>query len=197
MRIPPLTIAVLLVPLLAPAADGGRPAAKGFAYLKEARNATLTGKSSVRGGVVSVRNQPIMWTAITAAGRYRLLVRVRAGYADDHTLYVKPKGMYSLAVDGKQRPYAVLENTLAEMRSVEHDLKSGRYKSAARRAHYAVDNLRTAKDAVLGEAEVRADRAAALPRELQREILDALDSGLPKGYEDLVKAYYERLAQEQ
>jgi len=90
---------------------------------------------------------------------------------------------------------AVLENTLAEMRSVEQELKSGRYQTAARRAHYTVEALRTTQDAVLGEAAVRADRAAGLPRELQREIMDALDAGLPKGYEDLVKAYYERLAQ--
>ncbi len=91
---------------------------------------------------------------------------------------------------------AVLENTLAEFRSVEQELKSGRYRSAARRAHHAVDSLKTAKDTVLGEAQVRADRAARLPREVQREIMDALEAGLPKGYEDLVKAYYERLAEE-
>ncbi len=89
---------------------------------------------------------------------------------------------------------SVLENTLSEMRSVETELKNGRYKSAARRAHYAVNSLKTAKDAILGEAAIRADRAAGLPRELQREIMDALDAGLPKGYEDLVKAYYEKLA---
>jgi hypothetical protein len=91
---------------------------------------------------------------------------------------------------------SVLENTLSKMRTVEQDLKSGRYRSASRQAQHSIDSLKTASDAVLGEATVRADRASGLPRDLQREIVDALDAGMPKGYEDLVKAYYEKLADE-
>lgn len=90
---------------------------------------------------------------------------------------------------------SLLENTLAEMRTVEQEMKSGRYQTAARKRHLLVEQLRTARDAIVAEAEVRADRAAGLPRDLQRELLNAVDGGLPEGYEDLVKAYYEKLAE--
>ncbi len=99
-------------------------------------------------------------------------------------------------IDLKLKGYntALLENTIDELRSVEADMRAGRYRDAGRRARYAVDSLRTVQETVVAEAEVRADKAAGLPRELQREILDTLGDSAPEGYADLIKAYYEKLA---
>ena len=92
---------------------------------------------------------------------------------------------------------ALLENTLLEFRTIEDELKNGRYRNASRRAQYAIAALRAAKDDILGQAEVRLDRAAGLPRDLQREIVDAFEAGLPKGYEDIIHAYYQKLAEQE
>jgi hypothetical protein len=62
---------------------------------------------------VSLQGQPVTWVALTAAGTYRLLARVRAGYDGDHTLYVKPQVRYTVTVDGVERPFTLLEDTLA------------------------------------------------------------------------------------
>ncbi|MBN2711627.1 MAG: hypothetical protein JXR97_04230, partial [Planctomycetes bacterium] len=91
---------------------------------------------------------------------------------------------------------SLLENTLAEMKTVEQDMKSGRCQSAFRKKHLLIEQLRNAKDALVAEAEVRADRAEGLPRDIQRELMDATEAGLPEGYEDLDKDYYEKLAEE-
>ena len=71
------------------------------------------GRSCLGGKSVSFQNQPITWTAITASGTYRLLVRVRAGYVGDHTFYVKPNVDYAATVDGEKRPFTLLPDTLA------------------------------------------------------------------------------------
>lgn len=111
----PLYCAVVL---LAAFVRAGNAATTGFAYLKEAENAALTGKSWAQhdpasgGWSVSVQGHPITWTAITAAGTYRLLARVRAGYSKDHTLYVKPRMGYAATVDGAPQRLATVPGTL-------------------------------------------------------------------------------------
>ena len=45
------------------------------------------------------------------------------------------------------------------------------------------------------ELVVRGDPTASLPPEIQREVLDSADLAVPPEYEELVKKYYQSLAE--
>jgi len=47
---------------------------------------------------------------------------------------------------------------------------------------------------VSGEMHINRDRSTALPKYLQDEIVDSMGEATPRGYEDLLKGYYQKLA---
>lgn len=87
----------------------------------------------------------------------------------------------------------MLENTLNELRAAE-ERGGGRYAASGREKRRLADSLRATVDSLAAQARARADLGADLPRDLQREIMNARADDFPAGYEDLVKAYYERIS---
>ena len=88
-----------------------------------------------------------------------------------------------------------LDRAIDAMRRVERDLLAGRYHSAARRRDVVLENLKGTKMLLTGEMRVRRDTSAALPTEVQKDVLDALEKPMPRGYEEYLKRYYTRLSE--
>ena len=91
-------------------------------------------------------------------------------------------------------PTEHISRTIKLMKEVEDSLRSGRYHNVMRQRKVLLDGLKSTKEFLAGEANVNIDRSAALPSFLQDEIIDAMGDAPPKGYEDLLKKYYENLS---
>ncbi len=88
-----------------------------------------------------------------------------------------------------------LDRAIDAMRRVQRDLLAGRYHNALRQKNVVLDNLKDTKMLLSGEIRVRRDSSAALPTEVQKEVLDALEKPMPRGYEAYLKRYYTRLGE--
>jgi len=88
-----------------------------------------------------------------------------------------------------------LDRAIDQMRRVERDLLAGRYHNAMRRRDVVLENLKGTKMLLTGEMRVRRDSSAALPTEVQKDVLDALEKPMPRGYEEYLKRYYTRLSE--
>ncbi|MGB2755672.1 MAG: hypothetical protein WBE00_11280, partial [Phycisphaerae bacterium] len=88
-----------------------------------------------------------------------------------------------------------LGEAIEAMRRVQRDLLAGRYQNALRRRDVLLENLKSTKMLLGGEVRIRTDASTALPTEVQDELLDALEKPMPRGYEEYLKRYYERLSQ--
>ena len=88
-----------------------------------------------------------------------------------------------------------LGEAIEAMRRVQRDLLAGRYQNALRRRDVVLENLKSTKMLLGGEVRIRTDASTALPTEVQDELLDALEKPMPRGYEEYLKRYYERLSQ--
>ncbi|MBI3829741.1 MAG: hypothetical protein HY291_09505 [Planctomycetes bacterium] len=91
-------------------------------------------------------------------------------------------------------PSADLEKAIKEMKKFETDTKDGRYENIARQRPVLLKNLKAAQGYTEGVSRIARDGSPNLPRGVQDEILDALSGeNAPKGYEDLLKGYYDGL----
>ncbi|HUU32078.1 MAG TPA: hypothetical protein VMY69_08280, partial [Phycisphaerae bacterium] len=88
-----------------------------------------------------------------------------------------------------------LGEAVEAMRRVQRDLLAGRYQNALRQRDVLLENLKSTKMLLGGEVRIRTDASTALPTEIQDELLDALEKPMPRGYEEYLKRYYERLSQ--
>jgi hypothetical protein len=88
-----------------------------------------------------------------------------------------------------------IDQALDAMRRVERDLLAGRYSSALRQKDIVVDKLQDTRMMVGGEVRIRQDASPAVPNEVRQDVLDALDKPMPRGYEEYLKKYYERLSE--
>ncbi len=86
-----------------------------------------------------------------------------------------------------------LDETIDEMRRIQRDLLAGRYQNALRRKDVVLGGLKDTKMLLSGEIRIRRDTSSALPTQIQDELLDALEKPMPKGYEEYLKRYYQRL----
>jgi len=87
----------------------------------------------------------------------------------------------------------VLDRAIEGMKRVQRDLLAGRYQNALRQKNVVLEDLKGTGMLLQGEVRVRKDASAALPNEVQKDVLDALEKPMPRGYEDYLKKYYERL----
>ena len=87
----------------------------------------------------------------------------------------------------------VLDQAIEGMKRVQRDLLAGRYQNALRQKNVVLEDLRGTRMLLQGEVRVRRDASASLPNEVQKDVLDALEKPMPRGYEDYLKRYYERL----
>jgi hypothetical protein len=88
-----------------------------------------------------------------------------------------------------------LEGAIEGMRKVQRDLLAGRYQNALRQKNVILDDLKGTKMLLSGEVRIRRDASAALPNEVQKDVLDALEKPMPRGYEEYLKRYYQRLSE--
>jgi hypothetical protein len=88
-----------------------------------------------------------------------------------------------------------LNKLLEQMRAVEGDLRSGRYRNALRRREILLDGLRQVKTYLDGEFQMQQDRTVNLPGDVQKKILGSLQEASPSGWEELNRAYFERLSE--
>ena len=87
----------------------------------------------------------------------------------------------------------VLDKAIDGMKRVQRDLLAGRYQNALRQKNVILEDLRGTRMLLQGEVRIRKDASASLPNEVQKDVLDALEKPMPRGYEDYLKKYYERL----
>ncbi|MCX7804319.1 MAG: hypothetical protein N3A38_03920 [Planctomycetota bacterium] len=93
-------------------------------------------------------------------------------------------------------PSADLIKTVEHVKSLESAMKDGRYQTISREREVVLKGLAAGRRFVEGVAAINRERAVPMPRQLHDEILDAVSGETAvKGYEDLLKAYYESLFQ--
>ena len=87
-----------------------------------------------------------------------------------------------------------LQKMIELMAQIERDLKAGRYQNALRQRKVLAEGLGDVKQYVQGEFQVRQDKTANLPSDIQKEILGGMQDRSPVGWEELNRQYFERLA---
>ncbi len=92
-------------------------------------------------------------------------------------------------------PTDILDRTIKLMKKTEQGLQSGRYRNIMRQRKVMLEGLKGAKAMLQGEMRVNRDRSAGLPKFMQDEIIDAAGEPTPRGYEELLKGYYESLSE--
>ncbi len=85
-------------------------------------------------------------------------------------------------------PEADIEVTMQHLRSLEADLKDGRYANIAHRRNVLLDGLQRTREFVEGTARVELDRSRG-PEGFDEAVGSARDEVDPAGYEDLLRAY--------
>ena len=83
------------------------------------------------------------------------------------------------------------------MRQVEDDLEAmsgGAQRDPRRLREVLIESMNEQKNILKGEAKIISERPSALPDFMMDEIHNSLDDPAPKGYEDLLEAYYKRLS---
>jgi hypothetical protein len=90
--------------------------------------------------------------------------------------------------------HADLNALIGQMRAVENDLRSGRYRNAMRRREVLVDGLGQVRSSLEGEVAIRRDQTVNLPSDIQKDVLQSLQESSPAGWEELNRQYFERLS---
>jgi len=88
-----------------------------------------------------------------------------------------------------------LKKLIDMMAQIEEDLRTGRYQNALRQRQVLLEGLRSAKQYVAGEFQVRQDTSENLPGDIQKEILGSMSEPAPAGWEDLIRDYFRRLSE--
>ncbi len=91
-------------------------------------------------------------------------------------------------------PSGDVEAAVSRMREVESLARAGSGAGIRRSFNAAIDTLREARGAISREAVTRRERGA-LPRQTAEALWAGLQDAMPPGYEELVAAYFRRLAE--
>ena len=100
----------------------------------------------------------------------------------------------SLGLRNKGLPSGDLEESILRMREVETLARAGRGGELRRAFTEAEGSLREARDTLREDAVVRQERGG-MSRQDAAALWTGLQDNIPAGYEDLVSAYYRRLAE--
>ena len=100
----------------------------------------------------------------------------------------------ALELKVRNQPTADIDRVINLMRAASADLKDGRYENLARKRNVMLQGLKTTRDFAAAESRVQQDNSSALPKRLRDELFDAMEGGVPAGYEELVKRYYESIS---
>jgi hypothetical protein len=96
----------------------------------------------------------------------------------------------------RNHPTADLDRVISLMRNVESDIKDGHYRNISRKRNVLLEGLKTTRDFAAATSRVQRESTRALPKRLRDELYDAVDGGVPDGYEELVKRYYQSISQD-
>lgn len=91
-------------------------------------------------------------------------------------------------------PSGNLEDAVAHMRDIEKLAQANQSDGVRRAFHQAVDSMREARDTLRQETVVQHEQSG-FSREESAALWTGLHDDIPVGYEDLVSAYYRRLAE--
>ncbi|MHC4712279.1 MAG: hypothetical protein ACYTAN_03280 [Planctomycetota bacterium] len=91
-------------------------------------------------------------------------------------------------------PNAPVEEALEAMTEIEESLRSLRVGNAMRRRPVVANSLKGARSVIAGDIRIRTDTSQALPAGLREEIIDGASGRPPRGYDHLLKGYYESLS---
>ena len=89
---------------------------------------------------------------------------------------------------------SLFRETVESLRSIEEDLTQGRYRAALRKRKVVLKGIEDTRRFVNDQVRINRDWSSRLPTQVQKEILDSTDGKPPRGYEDLLKSYYEALS---
>jgi hypothetical protein len=89
---------------------------------------------------------------------------------------------------------SLFKETVKEMKVVEEDLAGMRYRNVLRHRGVLLKNLKDTRMFLSEQVVVNRDRSQALPNKMQDQILDAMGGASPKGYEELLKGYFQALS---
>ena len=89
---------------------------------------------------------------------------------------------------------STFKETVDNLKSIEEDLTSGRYKDVLRKKDVVLKGLDQTRRFVNDQLKVNRDWSSKLPTKVQDEIIDSMGGKAPRGYEDLLKSYYEALS---
>lgn len=94
-------------------------------------------------------------------------------------------------------PSSDMDEAVRRMKLIEQHLKTGRGFNL-RQAHSSViDRLKEAQKVVGYQGKVYRERARNLPKHVRNKILSGMRQKAPKGYEDLLEAYYKALVEKE
>jgi len=85
--------------------------------------------------------------------------------------------------------------TITLMNRVQHDLANYRYRNALRQRDVLLSGLRRTRLLLAGKIDVTADATANMPKHVKDDIADAMKAKLPAAYRDVLKSYFQRLAE--
>jgi 2'-5' RNA ligase len=90
---------------------------------------------------------------------------------------------------------AKLFEAVTLMQKAEESIKGNRYENAVNYQQQAAEALNTAKVMADGQMHVTLDTTPQASGKVRKDMEDAMNGAMPKGYADPVKAYFERLSQ--
>jgi hypothetical protein len=91
-------------------------------------------------------------------------------------------------------PNGDMKTALDAMRESEAAIAAGRLNNAVRSRPVLIRSLRGASGVVSNNLVVNKDNSLVLPKALQEDIMDGAQGHAPKGYDKLLKGYYESLS---
>ncbi len=100
----------------------------------------------------------------------------------------------SIAMTLAGYPNAGIEEFLAAMKTVQEALRTRRIGNAIRQRRVLAGILKNVRSVVGHNLVIRKDNSLVLPGSLQEQIMDSAGGKTPRGYEGLLKGYYESLA---
>lgn len=91
-------------------------------------------------------------------------------------------------------PTGSLPQAIELMREIEQDLASYNLADISVKQEKALRALRNTYRALTGKAYIRAEGVVPIPKELQRQILEARDENFAPGFEKLLEQYYQHIS---
>ncbi|NUM34402.1 MAG: hypothetical protein HUU50_07650 [Candidatus Brocadiae bacterium] len=92
-------------------------------------------------------------------------------------------------------PTGDLEMAIAQMKNLEESAQKGQGDTIRSAHHKAIDALAQAKKSAKSETGLKREQTS-LPGAVKQEILEGYKEGFPKSYEEIIKEYFKKIAQE-